>query len=128
MRAELRDHERWQAEVERLLRLIQAMQRLLGVTNRDIERRLGLSRSSLSRLFKGRIGLRFEHIAAIGDALGLRLDELFALAYPLAQGEPSRAAQQIQSVLGLFEARHRSAAEIEALVEDMVRRTVSESD
>jgi transcriptional regulator with XRE-family HTH domain len=131
MRAEIRDQERWKDEAARLVRLIQAIQRLLGVTNRQIERRLGLSSSSLSRLFKGLIALRFEHIASIVDALGLRLEEFFWLAYPAKPGERSAAAQQIQSVLGLFDSRHRSADEveaIEALVEDMVRRTAAEDD
>jgi transcriptional regulator with XRE-family HTH domain len=122
----MRGQERWKQEAARLISLIQAIQRLLGVTNREIERRLGLSPSYLSRLFNGLIALRFDHIASIVDALGLRLEEFFWLAYPATPAERSGAASRIQAVFGLFDARERRADEIENMVEEMVRRVLAE--
>lgn len=102
-RGELRDQDRWTRETERVIELIQAVQRVLGVTNRELETRLGLSTRSLSRLFNRKMALRFEHVLAIIAALGLRWDEFFRSAYPPSGQAPSAAAKQIWEVFELPE-------------------------
>ena len=73
--------------------------RILGVTNRDIERKLGLSPSYLSRLFSGGIELKAEHLIHIPRAMGLEPAEFFHLAYPRRSQPGSRAAEQLREVL-----------------------------
>ncbi len=86
-------------ETERIIRMIRTALRLLGFTNREIERRLGYTPSYLTRLFSGQIELRFEHIVDIASAMGLTAEEFFQFAYPLRKGERSEAALQLDELL-----------------------------
>jgi transcriptional regulator with XRE-family HTH domain len=86
------------AEVQRLINLLRTAMRILGVTNRDIERKLGLSPSYLSRLYSGGIELKAEHLIEIPQAMGLEPAEFFHLAYP-RKTQPSRAAEQLRQVI-----------------------------
>jgi len=91
--------EKTRVEKERLIRMLRTALRLLGLTNREIERRLGYTPSYLTRLFSGQIELRFEHVADIVNAMGMTVAEFFQFAYPLT-GEPlSEPAQQLEEVL-----------------------------
>jgi hypothetical protein len=65
-----------------VLSLMKTTLRLLGVTNRDLERSLKLSGSYMSRLFSGEMGLHFQHILDISRAIGLTPQEMVTLAYP----------------------------------------------
>jgi transcriptional regulator with XRE-family HTH domain len=86
-------------ESERIVRKLRTALRLLGFTNREIERRLGYTPSYLSRLFSGQIELRFEHIVDIARAMGLSADEFFAFAYPPRSDPPGEAARQLAQIL-----------------------------
>lgn len=86
-------------EVERLIRVLTTAMRILDISNREVERRLNLSPSYLSRLFNGLIELRAEHLLAISRAIGLKPAEFFYLAYPKRPEPPSDAAQQLRKVL-----------------------------
>jgi transcriptional regulator with XRE-family HTH domain len=86
-------------EVQRLITILRTTMRILGVTNRDIERKLGLSPSYLSRLFSGGIELKAEHLIQIPIAMGLEPEEFFHLAYPRRSQPGSRAAEQLREVL-----------------------------
>jgi len=85
-------------ETEHMLATLRTLMRLLGFRNADIEKKLGLSLSYLSRLFCGGIMLRFEHILDIGAAMGLKPQELISFTYP-DPGKPSPAALRVQQVL-----------------------------
>ena len=87
------------AEVQRLITLLKTAMRILGVTNRDIERKLGLSPSYLSRLYSGGIELKAEHLVEIPKAMGLEPAEFFHLAYPRRVVQPSRASEQLRDVI-----------------------------
>jgi transcriptional regulator with XRE-family HTH domain len=87
------------AEVQRLIHLLRTMMRLLGFTNRDIERKLGLSPSYLSRLYSGGIELKAEHLVHIPKAMGLEPEEFFHLAYPRRVKQGSRAATQLAELI-----------------------------
>lgn len=63
--------------------------RLSSWTNRDIERKLGLSPGYLSRLFGGRIDLRIEHVLILCDVIGLQPGDFFRIACPPPAGESS---------------------------------------
>jgi transcriptional regulator with XRE-family HTH domain len=86
-------------ETERLLRTLKTALRLLGFTNREIERRLGYTPSYLTRLFSGQIELRFEHIVDIVEAIGMTLPEFFAFAYPGGTRVSSEPARQLTDIL-----------------------------
>jgi transcriptional regulator with XRE-family HTH domain len=86
-------------ESDRIIGKLKVAIRLLGHTNREIERRLSYTPSYLTRLFSGQIELRFEHVVDIARALGLTADEFFAFAYPPRGGEPSEAFQQLNGLL-----------------------------
>jgi transcriptional regulator with XRE-family HTH domain len=86
-------------ENERIIRLLRTAMRLLGFTNREIERRLSYTPSYLTRLFSGQIELRFEHIVDIVKAMGMTVPEFFRFAYPGEPEELSEAAQQLDTLL-----------------------------
>ncbi|HKI02542.1 MAG TPA: helix-turn-helix transcriptional regulator [Thermoanaerobaculia bacterium] len=86
-------------EADRIIGKLKVAIRLLGFTNREIERRLGYTPSYLTRLFSGQIELRFEHIVDIARAMGLTADEFFAFAYPARNDPPSEAAGQLEALL-----------------------------
>ena len=73
--------------------------RLLGFTNREIERRLSYTPSYLTRLFSGQIELRFEHVVAIVQAMGMTVDEFFRFSYPERGQKPSEAAARLDGML-----------------------------
>ena len=96
--AEPRSDER-SPEVKRLLTILKTSMRSLGYTNRDIEKKLGLSGSYLSRLFSGLIDLKVDHIVSISRALGMEPEEMFQLAFPKRKKQPSVAALRLRETL-----------------------------
>jgi transcriptional regulator with XRE-family HTH domain len=88
-------------EVRRLLDLLRTLMRMLGFSNREVERRMGLNHGSVSRVFSGIIEAKLELVLGAARAIGLEYDEFFALAYPdlrPPEGE-SEAARRIRSML-----------------------------
>jgi transcriptional regulator with XRE-family HTH domain len=69
-------------EVRRLLDLLRTLMRMLGFSNREVERRMGLNHGSVSRVFSGHIEAKLELVLGAARAIGLEYDELFAFAYP----------------------------------------------
>lgn len=86
-------------EVARLRELLRNAIRLSGVTNRKIERQLGMSQGSLSRLLAGGIELKVKHILEIVEILGLPPGQFFQIAYP-EEAQPTSALQAFQKALG----------------------------
>jgi transcriptional regulator with XRE-family HTH domain len=87
-------------EVQHMLTVLKTVMRVLGYSNRDVERKLGLSASYLSRLFSGVIELRFEHIVDVSKAMGLELEEVMHFAYPHPRQPPSEAAIRLRELMG----------------------------
>jgi transcriptional regulator with XRE-family HTH domain len=87
-------------EVEHMLTMIKTAMRVLGYTNRDVERKLGLSSSYLSRLFSGLIDLKFQHIVDIAGAIEMEPVELIYFAYPQPRIPPTKAAARMRSLIG----------------------------
>lgn len=87
-------------EVQRLINILRTAMRILGVSNRDVERKLGMSPSYLSRVFSGGIELKAEHLILIPRAMGLEPAEFFHLAYPPRRSAAaSSASTQLQQAL-----------------------------
>ncbi|HTG34614.1 MAG TPA: helix-turn-helix transcriptional regulator [Thermoanaerobaculia bacterium] len=87
-------------EIEHVIQVIRSAMRVLGFTNREVERRLGVSGGYLTRLFSGVMELRFEHIVDISRAIGLEPQELFELVYTQPRKPPTEAAQRIRETFG----------------------------
>jgi transcriptional regulator with XRE-family HTH domain len=90
-------------ETAHMINVLRTVMRVLGFRNADLERKLGLSTSYLSRLFSGGIELRFEHIVLLSKAMGLRPDEIFRFAYPETGDAPSEAARRLRASTGSFQ-------------------------
>lgn len=87
------------AEILRILDLLRTLIRILGLSNREIERRAGFSPSYLSRLFGNYLELKYEHILEISRALGITPREFFELAYPDNVEAPTESMKRIRNVL-----------------------------
>ncbi len=117
--------------MERLIRVLTTAMRILGLSNREIEKRLHLSPSYLSRLFNGLIELRAEHLLSISRAIGLTPAELFQLAYPRRSDPPCEAALQLRRVLQELQPAAPSPQvlredEMERRIEETVQRVLGE--
>ena len=88
-------------EVRRLLDLLRTLMRMLGFSNREVERRMGLNHGSVSRVFSGLIEAKLELVLGAARAIGLEYDEFFAFAYPDLRPleRESEAARRIRSML-----------------------------
>jgi transcriptional regulator with XRE-family HTH domain len=85
-------------ETQHMLTVLKTAIRVLGYTYNDIAQKLGLSSGYLSRLFSGKIELKFDHIVALSRALGFEPEEIFQLAYPTPKNPPSRTAQRYRAL------------------------------
>jgi transcriptional regulator with XRE-family HTH domain len=86
-------------ETQRLINLLKVSLRILGVSNREIARRLEMSPSYVSKLFSGASPLRLDHLVQVCRAAGMEPAEFFALAYPLPIAKPSITAARLRSLL-----------------------------
>lgn len=122
-------------EVKRLLGALKDAMRSLEYTNRDVERKLGLSGSYLSRLFSGLVDLKVDHIVSISRVVGLEPEEMFQFAFPKRKRSPTVAALRVREALAeagepepLEEpgpARNgRPSAELEQAMERLMVRTI----
>lgn len=82
-----------------MIQTVKTAMRVLGFTNREVEKRLGVSGGYLTRLFSGVMELRFEHIVDIAQAIGLEPAEIFHLAYPQPRTPPSEASQHLRDAI-----------------------------
>jgi transcriptional regulator with XRE-family HTH domain len=79
--------------------MLKTAMKVLGYTNRDVERKLGLSGSYLSRLFSGMIDLKVDHVVAISKVIGVEPEEMFQLAFPRKKRVPSPGAARLRETL-----------------------------
>jgi transcriptional regulator with XRE-family HTH domain len=121
-----------ESEIERLLHLVKTVMRMLGVTNRELARRLGINPSHLSRILNGQLELKVEHLLTISDALGLQPDEFFRLAYPTRTEPPTESAQVLRGLLPEGAALApppppESSAKVAGMTEEEIDRRIQES-
>lgn len=84
-----------------MLDALRSALRLLGFSNREVEKRLGVSVGYLSRLFSGTIELRFEHLADIARVLEMDPVELIHFAFPRPKTPPTRGARRLREMAGI---------------------------
>ncbi len=86
-------------ETQRLINLLKATLRILGLSHREVARRIGMSPSYLSKLFAGVSDLHLNHVIQICQAAHLEPAEFFSLAYPARPPGSSLAARQLRELL-----------------------------
>jgi transcriptional regulator with XRE-family HTH domain len=91
-------------ETQRLINLLKATLRILGLSHREVARRIGMSPSYLSKLFSGVSDLHMEHVIQICRAAHLEPAEFFSLAYPRQPAGTSLAARQLRELLQTVQA------------------------
>ncbi len=96
--------------------------RLLGVSNREVERRMGLNQGQVSRVLSGQIEAKMQLVLGVARSIGLEYDEFFAFAYPEPRpaAEESAAARNVRSVL---ETMRPSARRLERAVSEAAKIT-----
>lgn len=87
-------------EVARIRKMLQAAIRFTGLSNREVERRMGFSNHSgyLSRLFHGSRELKLRQLLDILEAVGIPPANFFhaAYAHPLEEGDPARVQKALE--------------------------------
>jgi transcriptional regulator with XRE-family HTH domain len=96
-----------------MIDVLKSVIRALGLTLREVESRLGVSRGYLTRLFSGVMDLRFDHISEIAEAVGIEPDEILRLAFPPVQKPANSAALRVREMLGAVPAAPPPAPPVE---------------
>jgi transcriptional regulator with XRE-family HTH domain len=73
----------------------------LRVPLREVEKRLGVSRGYLTRLFSGVMDLRFDHITTIAEAVGVDPGDILRQAFPPSKQPATPMALRLQEALGV---------------------------
>jgi transcriptional regulator with XRE-family HTH domain len=81
------------SETERLVNLVKVSLRILGISNRELARRLEMSPSYVSKLLSGASELRLDHLVRICKVTGMDPGEFFALAYPVRPAATATGAR-----------------------------------
>jgi transcriptional regulator with XRE-family HTH domain len=87
-------------QTKHMIVVLKAIIRGLGFTNREVERRLGLSRGYLTRLFSGVMDLRYDHVTEIANVIGVDPEDIFRLAYPPTPKPFTPAVQRLRETIG----------------------------
>src|SRR5215203_3104757 len=88
------------SQTQHMIGVLRTSIRAVGLTHREVEKRLGVSRGYLSRLFSGAMDLRFDHVAEIAEAIGLEPEEVFRLAFPPMQAPVKPEVSRLREALG----------------------------
>ena len=121
-------HRHMDPETQRLVSLLKVCLKILGVTNRDVARRMGMSPSYISKLFSGASELRLDHVIRICRAADLNPAEFFALAYPRQPAGASPAASKLREMLQSLQPPPPSSPRpAEALSEDQNQGMLKET-
>lgn len=89
-----------QEEVRRLMDLLRTVIRVLGYTNRDIERRAKLNHATTVRNFQGQGEPKLDFLLRAVKAIGLEYWEFFELAYGDRPEANTPAGERINFILG----------------------------
>lgn len=128
-------------QTKRLIFVLRAAIRAVGLTFKEVEKRLNVSGGYLTRLFAGQMPIRVDQITEIAEAAGLDPEEIYRLAFPPLQKPvtpenelirravtsgrvkespelgPAQGAEEPASMLG---------KEVERLIERLVEKKLSE--
>jgi transcriptional regulator with XRE-family HTH domain len=124
------------AEVARISELLKTAIRMAGVSNREIERRLGLSGGYLSRLFSGGIELKVKHILDISEVIDLDAGEFFQIVFPPHKDIRSPTARKLLDLVSRIQGVETAPApqlqpqvdqrQIEEMIRGAIRKVFAE--
>jgi transcriptional regulator with XRE-family HTH domain len=89
-------------ETQRMIQVLKTSMRVLGFTQQEIERKLGVAPGYVGRVFRGVMQLRFEHVIEISRAMGVEPSEMFQLAFSSTHNPVGEATQRLRGVSDLF--------------------------
>ncbi len=108
------------------MELLRTIVRMLGYTNRDVERRAGLNHATAVRYFRGEGEPKLEFLLAVVSAIGLEHWEFFDIAYPQRQEASTQGLrlrrllnQLVPSSVKPVEKAALQGKELEAMLEEM---------
>ena len=105
--------------------------RALGLSLREVERRLGMSRGYLTRLFAGEMDLKVDHVVLIAEILGVEPEEIFRLAFPASPAEPGQAVLRLRESFGVPaeppQPETGAASGLEREIEQIVHRALGKA-
>ena len=128
-------------QTERLIFVLRAAIRAVGLTFKEVEKRLNVSGGYLTRLFAGQMPIRVDQITEIAEAAGLDPDEIYRLAFPPVQKPATPETELIRRAITTSRAKESSSAEsaqgteesasmlcreIERLIERLVEKKLNE--
>jgi transcriptional regulator with XRE-family HTH domain len=101
----------------------------LGLSLREVERRLKLSRGYLTRLFGGEMDLKVDHVVEIAEVIGIPPEELFQLAFPVVPRASTPEVARLRETFGVNApaVQPEGASAIEREIEQMVNRALSKA-
>lgn len=101
--------------------------RSLGLTLSEVEKRLGVSRGYLTRLFSGVMDLRFDQVVEIAEAIGIGPDEVLRAAFPPSQQPLTPEVLRLREALGVPPPPAPPPAAEESLLERALERMVAKT-
>ncbi|HWM92901.1 MAG TPA: hypothetical protein VN493_19210 [Thermoanaerobaculia bacterium] len=104
------------------MELLRTIVRMLGFTNREIERRANLNHATSVKYFRGEGEPKLDFVLAVVRAIGLEYWEFFELAYP-ERGQPSVSGQRLRRLLNQFPRAEPAAParHLEEMIEELRR-------
>lgn len=129
------------AEPERVRKLLSAVIRVSGQSQRTLERRLGWTHSTISNVLRGRVELKQAHVSGILLATGFEPSHFYRLAHPrplllghlIAAEDFERRLAKLGVLLDEVPSEPppprlpQTVAELEAFVGDAVRKALAGS-
>lgn len=124
-------------QTKRLIFVLKSAIRAVGLTLKELEKKLGVSPAYLTRLFSGQIPMRVDQVTEIAEAAGLDPDEIFRLAFPAVQKPVTPELEVVRRAVGAprdgeSPVSESSAGvsplgrEVERLIERMVEQKLNE--
>src|ERR1044071_1706745 len=85
-------------EVTRAAKLLETMMKMAGVNRQELDQRMGAGRGYSSQVLSGRMELKYRHVLAMLEALGVEPATFFGILFP--EGEEGRGNASMERLLG----------------------------
>jgi transcriptional regulator with XRE-family HTH domain len=118
-------------QTAQLIKVLKTSISTLGLSLREVERRLKLSRGYLTRLFGGEMDLKVDHVTEIAEVIGVEPEELFRLAFPPSPKVPTAEVARLREALGVSAPPPPQPADkpsdLERILEQMVNQALEKA-
>lgn len=120
------------SQTTQLSKILKTSIHTLGLTLKEVESRLGLSRGYLSRLFAGEMDLKIDHVVQIAEVLGVEPEEFFRLAFSASETEPTQKALRLREAFGVTAPQAapqepQAPSRLEQAIEEIVNRAMAKA-